>query len=97
MFEKLHKNSYDFCPEGGEKIDDFNSRVNDVICDVIEKNLRGRIIVVTHPSIIQSAIRNALDIPAKNQYNTYIRTASASQISYYQEWASLVYAGFKPF
>lgn len=96
MLDQLHLNPLGFCPENGENIQDFNNRVNEIITKIIDKNLRGRVIIVTHPSIIQSAIKSALNIPAENQYKIYIRPASATQISYYEDWASLIYSGYKP-
>ncbi len=96
MLEELHKTPQNFCPEGGEDIDLFNKRVNDIISQVIEQNLRGRVIIITHPSIIQSAIKNALSIPPEHQYKIYIKPASATQISYFTSWASLVYSDYTP-
>lgn len=96
MLEELHKTPQNFCPEGGEDIDLFNKRVDDIVSQVIEKNLRGRVIIVTHPSVIQSAIRNALSIPPEHQYKIYIKPASATQISYFTSWASLVYSDYTP-
>lgn len=96
MLEELHKTPQNFCPEGGEDIDLFNKRVNDIVSQVIEKNLRGRVIIVTHPSVIQSAIKNALSIPPEHQYKIYIKPASATQISYFTSWASLVYSDYTP-
>lgn len=96
MLEELHKTPQNFCPEGGEDIDLFNKRVDNIVSQVIEKNLRGRVIIVTHPSVIQSAIRNALSIPPEHQYKIYIKPASATQISYFTSWASLVYSDYTP-
>ena len=96
MLDQLHQNPLGFCPENGEDITTFNNRINECINKIIEDNLRGRVIVITHPSVIQSAIKNALNIPAENQYRIYIKPASATQISYYEDWASLIYSGYKP-
>lgn len=84
------------CPENGEEIELFNGRVQRIISNIINENLRGRVIIVTHPSVIQAAVSNILNIPVENQYKIYIRTASATQISYYTDWASLVYCGYMP-
>jgi len=84
------------CPENGEHLDDFKNRVNEQLQKIISLNHRGRVIVVTHPAVIQAAISNALDIPSKSIYKIYIRPASATQISYYTDWASLVYADHIP-
>ena len=83
-------------PENGEDIIVFNRRIETAIQNIINENLRSRIIIVTHPTIIQSAIGNALNVPPENQYKIYIRPASATQISYYEDWASLVYSDYKP-
>ena len=84
------------CPEKGEPIEIFDERVQKIIEGVIDNNLRGRVIIVTHPTIVQAAISNALNIPVENQYKTYIRPASATQISYFTDWASFVYSGYYP-
>lgn len=100
-FEELTKKYKDKnisadCPENGEDIKDFNKRINDILAEIISKNLRGRIIIVTHPEVIQAAICNALKVPAENEYKIYIRPGSATQISYFTDWASLVYSGHVP-
>lgn len=60
------------------------------------KNIGNRIIIVTHPEVIQAAICGALDIPADKLPKIFIRTGSATQISYYENWASLVYSDYVP-
>lgn len=83
-------------PENGEDIRIFNERIQTSIKQIIDDNLRGRIIIISHPTVIQAAIGNALGIPYENQYKIYIRPASATQISYFDDWASLVYSDYKP-
>lgn len=83
-------------PENGEDLIMFNERVNKELSNIISENIRGRVIIITHPPVIQAAIANALSISPENQYKIYIRPASASQISYYENWASLVYADHVP-
>lgn len=83
-------------PENGENLNDFNKRINKEISNIISDNIRGRVIIITHPLVIQAAIANALNISPENQYKIYIRPASASQISYYENWASLVYSDHVP-
>lgn len=83
-------------PENGENLIEFNERIDKIISNIISENIYKRIIVITHPSVIQAAIANALNIPPENQYKIYIRPASASQISYYENWASLIYADHVP-
>lgn len=96
LLEELHRNPLDFCPEGGEEVQAFNARTSKIISEVIKNNLSGRIIVVTHPSVIKSVIRNALEIPPQHQYKIHIKPASATQISYFKSWASLVYSNYTP-
>ena len=63
---------------------------------IIENNLNKRLIIVTHGDVIQAAIANALEIPVQHQFKVYIPTGSATQISYFEDFASLVYSGYLP-
>lgn len=81
---------------GTESSSDLISRVNDVIEELVEQNIGNRIIIVTHPEIIQAAICAALEIPADKLSKIFIRTGSATQISYFDNWASLVYSDYTP-
>lgn len=74
----------------------FISRVKKVIDELVAKNIGNRIIIVTHPEVIQAAICAALEIPADKLPKIFIRTGSATQISYFDEWASLVYSDYVP-
>ena len=96
MLEQLHANPCCYCPNGGETMIELNKRVEAVIKKIVEENAGNRIIIVTHPEIIQAAISNALEIPAEHQAKIYIRTGSATQISYFESWASLIYSGYIP-
>ena len=69
---------------------EFISRVKKVIDELVAKNIGNRIIIVTHPEVIQAAICAALEIPADKLPKIFIRTGSATQISYFDEWSSLV-------
>ena len=80
----------------GENSVDFIKRVKKVIDGLVEKNIGNRIIIVTHPEVIQAAICGALDIPANKLLKFFIRTGSVTQISYFKEWASLVYSDYVP-
>ena len=80
----------------GESTPDFIKRIKHVIDDLVEKNTGNRIIIVTHPDVIQAAISGALEIPADKMLKIYIRTGSVTQISYYENWASLVYCDHVP-
>ena len=80
----------------GESTVDFIARIKKVIDDLVEKNDGNRIIIVTHPDVIQAAICAALDISADKMLKIYIRTGSVTQISYFENWASLVYCDHVP-
>lgn len=101
--EKKYKNEYQTLndifaskPENGEDVVCFNERINKALSQIISDNIRGRVIIITHPAVIQAAIANALEISSKNQFKLYIRPASATQISYFTDWASLVYSDHVP-
>lgn len=96
MLEQLHENPCSYCPECGETILDFNDRVSKIIKDIVENNVGNRIIIVTHPEVIQAAVSKAIQLPPEHQSKVYIRTGSATQISYFDSWASLVYSGYVP-
>ena len=96
MLEQLHSNPCSFCPDGGETMTEFNKRVSKIIKKIVDDNENNRVIIVTHPEIIQSAISKAVNLPAQNQNKLYIKTGSASQISYFDGWASLMYSGQVP-
>lgn len=81
---------------GAESSVDFINRIKDVIDGIVEKNIGNRVIIVTHPEVIQAAICAALDIPADKLLKIFIRTGSATQISYFDDWASLVYSDYVP-
>ena len=83
-------------PEKGEAIDDFNKRVSKTINTLIKENKGNRIIIVTTPEIIQSAIAKALGIKAENQHKILIKTGSLTQISYFDGWSSVIYTGYVP-
>lgn len=83
-------------PKNGESLADFNNRISKAIDNVIEDNLVKRLLVVTHPAIIRAAISLALDIPIEQQYNIYIRTGSANQITYFKNGAVLKYSNYVP-
>jgi broad specificity phosphatase PhoE len=94
--EQLHENPCSYCPEYGETILSFNKRVSKIIKKIVEENSGNRIIIVTHPEVIQAAISKAIKLPPQHQAKVYIKNGSASQISYFESWASLVYSGYVP-
>ena len=96
MLEEFHKHPETFCPEGAETITDLNNRTAAAINDIINKNLHKRLIIVTHGEVIQSVIANALNIPVGNQFKIYIPTGSATQISCFEDFTSLVYSAYLP-
>ena len=79
-----------------ESINDFIKHTKRTIDEIVEKNRGNRVIIVTYPEVIQAAICAALEIPADKIGKIYIRTGSATQISYYEKWSSLVYSGGIP-
>jgi broad specificity phosphatase PhoE len=81
---------------GGESGVEFVNRIKVVIDKLVNENIGNRIIIVTHPDVIQAAICAALDINAGKLNKIYIRTGSATQISYFENWASLVYSDHVP-
>ena len=96
MLESLHENPCSYCPEQGETVLEFNKRVNKVIKKIVDENTGNRIIIVTHPDVIRSAVAKAIHLPPQHQAKVYIKTGSATQISYFESWASLVYSGYVP-
>lgn len=96
MLEQLHENPCSYCPDCGETILDFNKRVSRIIKNIVNENTSNRIIIVTHPEVIQSAISKAIQLSPKHQAKVYIKTGSATQISYFENWSSLVYSGYVP-
>lgn len=83
-------------PENGEPIVDFNNRVDKVVQDLVEKNIGNRVIVVTGQNVIQSVVATTLGIPPEKQSRILIKTGSATQISYFDGWSSLIYCGYVP-
>lgn len=75
---------------------EFVARIKKVIDRLVADNIGNRIIIVTYPEVIQAAICGALDIPADKLAKIFIRTGSATQISYFENWSSLVYSDHVP-
>ena len=82
--------------QGAESSAEFIARVKTSIEKLVDQNIGNRVIVVTHPEVIQAAICAALEIPADKLPKIFIRTGSATQISYFENWASLVYSDYVP-
>jgi broad specificity phosphatase PhoE len=96
MFNEFRENPRYCCPEADETILEFNKKNSKIIKNIVEENIGNRIIIITHPEVIQSVIGQAIKLSPKHQCKIYIRTGSASQISYFEDWASLVYSGYIP-
>lgn len=94
--EEFHKNPEKFSPESSETIKEFNKRILEILDAIIGENLNKRLIIVTHAEVIQAAVANALSIPLNDQFKVYIPTGSATQISYFEDFASLVYSAYIP-
>ena len=79
-----------------EASEEFVTRIKAVIDRLVEENVGNRIIIVTYPEVIQAAICGALEIPADKLSKIFIRTGSATQITYFETWSSLVYSDHVP-
>ena len=75
---------------------EFITRIDNVVKRLVEQNIGNRIIIVTHPEVIQAAICSSLGIGADKLPKIFIRTGSITQISYFENWASLVYSDYVP-
>lgn len=95
--DKLVNNPDVPTPDDAETVSDFIRRVNNSIDNIIEQNQGNRIIIVTHKDVIKAAICAALNMPDSSLHRIYIKSGSATQISYFERWSSLVYCDFKPF
>ena len=96
LFKEHGKTILAQTPENGEPIVDFNKRVSKIIDTLIKENKGNRIIIVTTPEVVQSAIAKTLGIKAENQYKTLIKTGSLTQTSYFEGWSSLIYSDYSP-
>ena len=83
-------------PEDAEAITPFIQRVKSSVNKIINENTGKRIIVVTHRDVIKAAVCSALNLPDTALYRLYIKSGSATQISYFENWASLMYCDYKP-
>ena len=84
-------------PKGGESLEDFNKRVSEIIDKLVEKNKGNRIIVVTTPDVIQTAVAKTLNLTPANQYKVLIKTGTLTQISYFENgWSSIIYSDYSP-
>lgn len=96
LFKEHGKTILAETPENGESLEDFNKRVAKIIKKLIKENKGNRIIVVTTPEVVQSAIAQAIEIAPENQYKVLIKTGSLTQISYFDGWSSVIYSDYSP-
>ena len=83
-------------PDDAEAISDFIKRVSNTINKIVSENDGNRVIVVTHPDVIKAAVCDAINIPHKSFHRIYVKTGSATQISYFKNWKSLIYSDYTP-
>lgn len=97
IFEKHGTKVLANTPEGGESQDEFNKRVSETIDKLVEENKGNRIIIVTTPDVVQSALAKTLGLSGVNQFKTLIKTGSLTQISYFEgDWSSVIYSDYMP-
>jgi broad specificity phosphatase PhoE len=97
IYEKYGTKLISHTPDGGETLKEFNDRVAKTIKQLIEENRGNRIIVVTTPEVIQSAIAQTLELTPENQFKTLVKTGSLTQISYFEDdWSSIIYSDYMP-
>ncbi len=94
--EKLITQPDEHICEGAESLTEFVERVGKTINNIIQQNIGNRIIIVTYPDVIQAAIVHALDLPREKMFNFFVKTGSATQISYFEKINSLKYSGYLP-
>ncbi len=82
--------------EGCELLVDFNKRVHDEIIKLVKENTDSRLLLITYPMVIQSIVAQVLNVPPEDQFKILIKTGSLTQISFFEDWASLIYSGYKP-
>jgi len=83
-------------PDDGEGMVDYNKRINKVILDLVNKNIDSRLIVITGPNVIQSVVAATLGVSPEKQARILIKPGSITQISYFEDWSSLIYSGVVP-
>ncbi len=94
--EPYFKDAENFTPYGGENLLDFNNRINNIINDIISQNSHKRLVIITHGEVIQAAVARAINLSLNDSFKIYVPSGSATQISYFKDWASLIYSGYIP-
>lgn len=82
--------------DDAESVTAFIERVSSKIDELVKENGGNRIIIVTYPDVIKAAICDALDVPHSSFQHIYIKTGSATQISYFKSWKGLIYSDYTP-
>lgn len=97
IFEKHGTRVLANTPEGGESQEEFNKRVSEMIDKIVEENKGNRVIIVTTPDVVQSALAKTLGLSGVNQFKNLIKTGSLTQISYFEgDWSSVIYSDYMP-
>lgn len=94
LFKEFGSDALTYTPENGESIIDFNNRISEFLDKLVEENKGNRIIVVTTPEVIQSALAKTLGLQPESQHKLLIKTGSLTQISYFDDWSSVIYSNF---
>ena len=94
--DSYHQDRANYGVDGGESNAQLCTRIHDKISELIAENIGKRIVIVANGDTIQAEICTALDIPVQNIGKIYIPCGSATQLSYFTEWTSLVYSGHIP-
>ena len=82
--------------EGCELLVDFNKRVYNVITNLVKESANMRLAIVTYPMVIQSIVAQILKVPPEDQFKILIITGSLTQISFFEDWASLIFSDYRP-
>ena len=96
LFKEFGPKALTQTPENGESLADFNKRVSKVIDTLVKENKGNRIIIVTTPGVVQSALAKTLKLAPANQHKMLIKTGSLTQISYFSGWSSVIYSDYTP-
>ena len=83
-------------PKDGESIKVFNKRIIKIIKKLVYENKGSRIIIVATPEIVQAALADTLGLSPENQHRILIKPGSLTQISYFENWSSVIYSGYCP-
>ena len=96
LFKEQGKGVLSQTPDKGESLADFNKRVSTIIDKLVKENKGNRIIIVTTPEVVQSAVAKTLKLSPSNQHKMLIKTGSLTQISYFEGWSSVIYSDYSP-